>query len=40
MRLLFFCLVAWLVLAVAALASNGIGHGSGHKSGPGYLSAH
>jgi hypothetical protein len=40
MRLLFFCLVAWLVLAVAALASNGVGHGSGHhKSGPGYLSA-
>ena len=39
MRLLFFCLVAWLVLAVAALASNGAGHGSGHKSGPGYVSA-
>jgi hypothetical protein len=40
MRLVFLCLVAWLVLAVAALASNGVGHGSGqHKSGPGYLSA-
>jgi hypothetical protein len=39
MRLVFFCLVAWLVLAVAALASNGAGHGSGHKSGPGYISA-
>jgi hypothetical protein len=38
MRLLLFCVVAWLILAVAALASNGGGHGSGHKSGPGYVS--
>ena len=39
MRLVVFCLVAWLVLAVAALASGGVGHGSGHRSGPGYVSA-
>jgi hypothetical protein len=39
MRLVLLCLVAWLVLAVAALASNGTKHGSGHKSGPGYVSA-
>ena len=40
MRLVILCLVAWLVLAVAALASNGVGSGDGHrKSGPGYLSA-
>jgi hypothetical protein len=39
MRLVFLCLVAWLILAFAALASNGAGHGSGHKAGPGYVSA-
>jgi hypothetical protein len=40
MRLVILCLVAWLVLAVAALASNGVGNGAGHrKTGPGYLSA-
>jgi hypothetical protein len=39
MRLVLFYLVAWLILAVAALASDGARHGSGHRSGPGYLSA-
>ena len=39
MRLVFLCLVAWLVLAVAALASGGVGHSSGHKAGPGHFSA-
>jgi hypothetical protein len=33
MRLLFLCLVAWLVLAVAAFASGG--NGSGHSNGSG-----
>jgi hypothetical protein len=28
MRLVFLCLVAWLVLAVAALASGGVGNTS------------
>ena len=28
MRLVLLCLVAWLVLAVAALASNGAGNSS------------
>jgi hypothetical protein len=34
MRLIFLCLVAWLVLAVAAFASGGDhkGHGSGSSS--------
>jgi hypothetical protein len=32
MRLVFLCLVAWLVLAVAALASNGAGDGGGQQS--------
>lgn len=32
MRLVFLCLVAWLVLAVAALASSGPGDGGGQKS--------
>jgi hypothetical protein len=31
MRLILLCLVAWLVLVVAALASNGVEN----KSGPG-----
>jgi hypothetical protein len=30
MRLVILCLVAWLVLAVAALASGGVGDGRGH----------
>jgi hypothetical protein len=35
MRLLILCLVAWLVLVLAALASGGVGAGSGHnKAGP------
>jgi hypothetical protein len=29
MRLVILCLVAWLVLAVAALASGGVGSGHG-----------
>jgi hypothetical protein len=35
MRLVLLCLIAWLVLAVAALASNGAGrsHGSGGPHG-------
>jgi hypothetical protein len=33
MRLIILCLVAWLVLAVAALASGGVG--SGHRGVPG-----
>jgi hypothetical protein len=32
MRLVFLCLVAWLVLAVAALASSGVDDGSGQQS--------
>jgi hypothetical protein len=32
MRLVFLCLVAWLVLAVAALASTGVDGGSGQQS--------
>jgi hypothetical protein len=32
MRLVLLCLVAWLVLALAALASGGIGSGSGQRS--------
>jgi hypothetical protein len=32
MRLVFLCVVAWLVLAMAALASNGISDGGGQKS--------
>jgi hypothetical protein len=35
MRLLFLCLVAWLVLAVAAFASGGNGEGGmGNKPAP------
>jgi hypothetical protein len=35
MRLLILCLVAWLVLVVAALASGGVGGtGSQNKAGP------
>jgi hypothetical protein len=35
MRLLILCLVAWLVLVVAALASDGIGSTGGkNKAGP------
>ena len=33
MRLVILCLVAWLVLAVAALASGGVGNGRGHSGG-------
>src|SRR5438093_11741086 len=33
MRLVLLCLVAWLVLALAALASRGVGHGS-RQPGP------
>jgi hypothetical protein len=32
MRLVFLCLVAWLVLAVAALASSGMSGGTGQQS--------
>jgi hypothetical protein len=32
MRLVLLCLVAWLVLALAALASGGVGSGSGERS--------
>jgi len=32
MRLVLLCLVAWLVLALAALASGGVGNGSGQQS--------
>jgi hypothetical protein len=35
MRLVFLCLVAWLVLAVAALASGGVGSDSGGPGGAG-----
>jgi hypothetical protein len=34
MRLVLLCLVAWLVLALAALASGGVGEGNGSKPGP------
>jgi hypothetical protein len=35
MRLVLLCLVAWLVLALAALASGGVGEGgTGSKPGP------
>jgi hypothetical protein len=35
MRLVFLCLVAWLVLVLAALASGGVGNAGGHsKPGP------
>jgi hypothetical protein len=35
MRLVFLCLVAWLVLAIAALASGGVGtHRGPGKAGP------
>jgi hypothetical protein len=35
MRLVLLCLVAWLVLVLAALASGGIGgEGSHNKPGP------
>jgi hypothetical protein len=37
MRLIFLCLVAWLVLAVAAFASGG--NGSGHTGGSGGMIA-
>jgi len=33
MRLVFLCLVAWLVLALAAFASGGVHHGGGHSGG-------
>jgi hypothetical protein len=33
MRLVFMCLVAWLVLALAALASGGVGGDSGSSGG-------
>jgi hypothetical protein len=33
MRLVFLCVVAWLVLALAAFASGGIHHGSGSGGG-------
>jgi hypothetical protein len=32
MRLVLLCLVAWLVLALAALASGGLGNGTGQRS--------
>ena len=35
MRLVFLCLVAWLVLAVAALASGGVGTDSEGPGGAG-----
>jgi hypothetical protein len=35
MRLVFLCLVAWLVLAVAALASGGVGTDSEGPGGTG-----
>jgi hypothetical protein len=35
MRLVILCLIAWLVLVLAALASGGVGGASGHnKAGP------
>jgi hypothetical protein len=35
MRLVILCLVAWLVLVLAALASGGVGDAGGHnKVGP------
>jgi hypothetical protein len=37
MRLLFLCLVAWLILAVAAFASGG--NGSGHNGSGGGMIA-
>jgi hypothetical protein len=39
MRLVFLCLVAWLVLALAALASGGVGDGSGGSNGSQHLTA-
>jgi len=32
MRLVLLCLVAWLALALAALASSGVGNRSGQQS--------
>jgi hypothetical protein len=39
MRLVFLCLVAWLVLALAALASGGVGNPSGQPRGTGHMLA-
>jgi hypothetical protein len=39
MRLVFLCLVAWLVLALAALASDGVGGDSGRPSSPAHVIA-
>ena len=35
---MFLCLVAWLVLVVAALASGGVDHNGGHTT-PGHITA-
>jgi hypothetical protein len=32
MRLVFLCFVAWLVLAMAALASSAVGDGNGQQT--------
>ena len=34
MRLVLLCLIAWLVLALAALASGGVGNGNSSPAGP------
>jgi hypothetical protein len=39
MRLVFLCLVAWLVLAVASLASGGVENGSGQHQQHGHMVA-
>jgi hypothetical protein len=33
MRLVFLCLIAWLVLALAALASGGVGNSAPPRTG-------
>jgi hypothetical protein len=38
MRLVLLCLIAWLVLALAALASGGVGAGHGSHGGGATLS--
>jgi hypothetical protein len=38
MRLVFLCLIAWLVLAVAALASGGVGDSHGSRGTHGAVS--
>jgi len=38
MRLVLLCVIAWLVLAVAALASNGVGESHGSRGTHGAVS--